>query len=58
MSHVLFHIRGGDAQAAFREMMAAAPRVIIDYGKPYVDDFDFRPNPLDLFLCNYDLLVL
>ena len=26
--------------------MAAAPRVIIDYGKPYDDDFEFRPNEL------------
>ena len=22
------------------------PRVIIDCGKPYDDDFEFRPNPL------------
>ena len=26
--------------------MAAAPKVIIDYGKPYDGDFEFRPNPL------------
>ena len=46
MSHVPFHIRGADAQDAFHELMAAAPRVIIDYGKPYDDDFEFRPNEL------------
>ena len=46
MSHAPFHIRGADAQAAFHELMAAAPRVIIDYGKPYDDDFEFRPNEL------------
>ena len=46
VSHVPFHIRGADAQAAFRELMAAAPRVIIDYGKLYDDDFGFRPNEL------------
>ena len=46
VSHVPPHIRGADAQAAFRELMAAAPRVIIDYGKPYDDDFEFRPNEL------------
>ena len=41
------HTSGGrDAQAAFRELMAAAPRVIIDYGKPYDGDFEFRPNEL------------
>ena len=26
--------------------MAAVPRVIIDYGKPYDGDFEFRPDPL------------
>ena len=46
VSHVPPHIRGAGAQAAFRELMAAAPRVIIDYGKPYEDDFEFRPNEL------------
>ena len=46
MSHVPLHIRGADAQAAYRRLIAAAPRVIIDYGKPYDDDFEFRPNPL------------
>ena len=46
MSHVPFHIRGADAQAAFRELMAAPPRVIIDCGKPYEDDFELRPNEL------------
>ena len=46
VSHVPLHIRGADAQAAFRERMAAAPRVIIDYGKPYDDDFEFLPNEL------------
>ena len=35
-----------NAQAAFRELMAAAPRATIDYGKPYDDDFEFRPNEL------------
>ena len=46
VSHGPLHIRGGDAQAALRELMAAAPRVIIDYGKPYDGDFEFRPNEL------------
>ena len=46
VSHVPLHIRGADAQAAYRRLFAAAPRVIIDYGKPYDDDSEFRPNPL------------
>ena len=45
VSHVHFHIGGDSAQAAFRRLMAAAPKVIIDYGKPYDGDFEFRPNP-------------
>jgi len=46
VSHVPFHIRGGDAQAAFRRLMAAARKVTIDCGKPHDGDFEFRPNPL------------
>ena len=46
VSHIPFHIRGADAQAEFLELMAAATSVVIDYGKPYDDDFEFRPNEL------------
>ena len=39
-------LRVSHASPHIRELMAAATSVIIDYGKPYEDDFEFRPNPL------------